>query len=237
MSNDIVTNLEHVRQRIAAACRRANRSPEEITLVAVTKTVAPERIRIAWEAGVRDFGENRVQEAAEKIPLLHDLAPRWHMIGHVQSNKAKPVVDLFAMVQSVDSAEIAERLSRRALVVGRTLSILLEMNVGQEASKFGFDVSPAEWDRTSAAIGSIVALPGLSVQGLMTVAPTATSPEQARPYFRKLRLLRDRLRSLWPQVSWVHLSMGMSDDFEVAIEEGATIVRLGRAIFGPRPVE
>jgi len=237
MSNDIVTNLEHVRQRIAAACRRANRSPEEITLVAVTKTVAPERIRIAWEAGVRDFGENRVQEAAEKIPLLHDLAPRWHMIGHVQSNKAKPVVDLFAMVQSVDSAEIAERLNRRALVVGRTLPILLEMNVGQEASKFGFDVSPAEWDHTSAAIGSIVALPCLSVQGLMTVAPIATSPEQARPYFRKLRLLRDRLRSLWPQVSWVHLSMGMSDDFEVAIEEGATIVRLGRAIFGPRPVE
>ena len=247
MDDQIAANLESVRRRIAAACQRSGRSTAEITLVAVTKTVSAEAIRSACQLGVTDMGENRVQEARDKMPLLRDLPLRWHMIGHLQSNKAGQAVDLFQCVHSVDSVEIAEHLSRRAAGRGRKLAVLLEINIAAEESKFGFRVASrlslqdalvageGGADRLLAAVQRIANLPGLDVQGLMTVAPLAPNPEPARPHFRNLRLLRDQLLHALPQRAWPHLSMGMSDDFEVAIEEGATIIRLGRAIFGPRP--
>ena len=231
---DIARNLECVRQRVAAACLRCGREKDEVTLIAVTKTVPAGRVRLACALGLTDVGENRVQEAREKMPSLSDLSLRWHMIGHLQSNKVGQVADSFHFVQSVDSVEIAVHLSRRMQGKGGALlAVLLEVNIGAEPSKSGFVVGDGAREAFLAAVGQIVRLPGLDVQGLMTVAPIATEPEQARPYFRQLRLLRDHLRSVWPQRTW-SLSMGMSDDFEVAIEEGATMVRLGRAIFGPR---
>ena len=235
MDEDIARNIEQVQQRIAAACRCVGRSPTAVTLVAVTKTVPPERIRAAWDLGIRHFGENRVQEARAKMPLLRDLPIVWHMVGHLQSNKAGQAADLFDMIESVDSVALAERLSRRVAGQGRSLPILLEVNVGAEQSKFGFSVREGESDTFLAAVEQIVALPGLDVQGLMTVAPIVADPELVRPHFRRLRTLLQELRQRWPQRSWLHLSMGMTDDYEVALEEGATIIRLGRAIFGPRP--
>jgi len=235
----IEANLGVVRATIAAACRRAGRSPQDVLLVAVTKTVAPERIRAACACGLAVLGENRVQEAQDKIGALSDLAVDWHMIGHLQGNKAGQAVRLFQCVQSVDSVELAERLSQRATAAGRRLPVLLEVNVGGEDSKFGLRLAPVA-DHASvygallAAAQCICALPGLDVQGLMTVAPLVADPELARPIFRRLRELRDGLQAALPAVDWQHLSMGMTDDYAVAIEEGATIVRLGRAIFGPR---
>ncbi len=228
MKDTIARNLETVNRRIAAACQRAARPVHDVTLVAVTKTLGADTVRLVCELGLRDIGENRVQEAHEKIVALHDLPLRWHMIGHLQGNKAALAADLFQMVQSVDSAELAERLNRRALAGGRRLPVLLEVNIGEEPAKFGFG------DDLIAAAESIVSLTGLDVQGLMTVAPMVAEPEQARVYFRRLRLLRDQLRTICPQLALPHLSMGMTDDFETAIEEGATIIRLGRALFGPR---
>ncbi len=231
---DIARNLERVHQRIAAACLRCGREQGEVTLIAVTKTVPAEHVRLACALGLTDVGENRVQEAREKMPSLSDLALRWHMIGHLQSNKAGQVADHFQFVQSVDSVEIAVHLSRRMQGKGgAVLPVLLEVNIGAEPSKSGFIVGNGAREAFMAAVEQIVRLPGLDVQGLMTVAPIEAEAEQVRPYFRQLRLLRDHLRSVWPQRAW-SLSMGMSDDFEVAIEEGATMVRLGRAIFGPR---
>jgi pyridoxal phosphate enzyme (YggS family) len=226
----IAGNLALVRRRIAAACQRAGRSPDEITLIAVTKTVSADIVRSAYALGLADVGENRVQEAREKVTALGDLPLRWHMIGHLQSNKAGQTVTLFQMLHSVDSVEIAARLSRLLVAKRMFLPVLLEVNVGGEASKSGFrpaDVAPA--------VEGIAALPGLNVQGLMTVAPLVAAPELGRPYFRQMRALRDDLRARYPSESWRHLSMGMTDDFEIAIEEGATMIRLGRAIFGARP--
>jgi PLP dependent protein len=234
---DIAHNIARVRERIAAACLRCGRDPAEVTLVAVTKTVPAERVRLACGFGLTDVGENRVQEAREKMPALHDLALRWHMIGHVQSNKAGQVADNFQFVQSVDSLELAVHLSRRMQGRGgATLPVLLEINIGAELTKSGFVVGNAGRAAFVASVEQIVRLPGLAVQGLMTVAPIASDAAQARPYFQQMRLLRDHLRTVLPQHTWNHLSMGMSDDFEVAIEEGATMVRVGRAIFGPRHV-
>jgi pyridoxal phosphate enzyme (YggS family) len=209
------------RARIAAACERAGRQPGEVTLIGVSKTVSADAIAEAVAAGLEDLGENRVQEAAEKIEALslRGITPRWHLIGHLQSNKAKTAANLFAIIHSVDSFRLAQELSRRA---GRT-AILLEVNAAQEASKFGF--APTE---VAPALSSIAALPHLDVQGLMTVAPLSDDPEAVRPVFRELRRLRDAL-------GLRELSMGMTNDFEVAIEEGATMVRVGRAIFGERP--
>jgi PLP dependent protein len=237
LHDQIAGNLAGVQQRIAAACRRAGRRVEDVTLVAVTKTVSPDHVRVAYDLGLANFGENRVQEAHEKILSLRDLPLCWHMIGHLQSNKAAQAVDLFQIVHSVDCVEIAQHLSRRALARGSRLPVLLELNIAGEASKFGFRTGAGEADLSAllADVERILTLPGLDVQGLMTVAPMTEEPEMVRPYFHRLHSLRDLLRSSYGASTLPHLSMGMTDDFEVAIEEGATMIRLGRAIFGPRP--
>jgi pyridoxal phosphate enzyme (YggS family) len=214
-------NLGVVCERIDRACRRAGRSPAEVTLIAVTKTVQPTLIEAAFEAGARYFGENRVQEAAEKIEALSHLRPRpaWHMIGHLQSNKIKPALELFDAIQSIDTVRLGQAVSRRA---DKKVTVLLEVNVAGEKTKSGFSSSSI-----IPAFDTISHLPNIEIKGLMTVAPQAISPEQVRPVFKKLRLLADALHL-------EQLSMGMTDDFEVAIEEGATMVRIGRAIFGER---
>ena len=218
----IAENLAVVRERVAEACRRAGRSPDDVTLVGVAKGFPAEAAAQAYAAGLQDLGENRVQEALDKIEALdaRDMRPRWHLVGHLQTNKAKTVAGRFAIIHSVDSVRLAQALSRRAR---ESVPILLEVNVAQEASKFGF--APHE---AASALRAVAALPNLDVRGLMTVAPLAADPETVRPIFRRLRDLRDDL-------GLRELSMGMTDDFEVAIEEGATMVRVGRAIFGPRP--
>ena len=218
---DLEENLRQLGLRITRAAQRANRTPAEITLIAVTKTIDPPLIKQAFEVGIRHFGENRVQEANSKMEQLSTLQPPpiWHMVGHLQTNKAQKAVELFDMIQSVDSVRLAEALSRHSQ---RNIPILLEVNVFGEVSKFGF--SPAE---VSSAVEQIACLPFLEIRGLMTIAPLTGNPEEVRPVFRQLRLLRDSL-------GLEHLSMGMTDDFEVAIEEGATMVRIGRAIFGER---
>ncbi len=218
----VAEQLARVRERMATACRRAGRSPDEVTLVGVSKGVPAPRVAEAHAAGLQDMGENRVQEAADKIEALagQGIRPRWHLVGHLQTNKAKTVTGLFAILHSVDSVRLAQALSRRAR---EPLPILLEVNVAQEASKFGF--TPRE---VASALRSIADLPNLDVRGLMTVAPQTDQPESVRPVFQRLRELRDEL-------GLRELSMGMTNDFEVAIEEGATMVRVGRAIFGERP--
>jgi hypothetical protein len=221
-------NLRAVRERVAAACQRAGRRPHEVTIVGVSKTFPANLVAEACRAGLADVAENRVQEAAAKIPEVRALEchPRWHLVGHLQTNKVKTAIGLFDIIHGVDSLRLAEAISRHAenLPVRQSepLSILLEVNVGGEASKFGF--RPEE---TGPALEQIARLRGLAVQGLMTVAPLVDNAEEVRPIFRELRHLRDAL-------GLRHLSMGMTDDFEVAIEEGATVVRIGRAIFGPR---
>lgn len=241
-TGDIAHNIATIRERIAVAARRANRMPDEITLIAVTKTHPPRIVRAALAAGVTDCGENRIQEAEDKIALLPDAPIRWHLIGHLQRNKAKRAATLFDMIHSVDSVRLAEALNRHveaASLVGRRLPILLQVNVSGEATKEGFALPGGLLNRTGlaefyAAVEQIVALPQLDVQGLMTVAPYSDDPETARPVFRALHGLRDDLARRFPAGSWRHLSMGMTNDFEVAIEEGATLVRVGRAIFGAR---
>ena len=220
----IAENLARVRERIEAACCRAGRSPDGVTLVGISKGFPAEAVAEAYAAGLADVGENRVQEAEAKIEALaaQGVRPRWHLVGHLQTNKAKTATELFAIIHSVDSLRLAQALSRRAR---EQVPILLEVNVAQEASKFGF--APQE---VASALSAITPLPNLDVCGLMTVAPLAGDAEAVRPVFRQLRELRDAL-------GLRELSMGMTDDFEVAIEEGATMVRIGRAIFGPRPGE
>jgi pyridoxal phosphate enzyme (YggS family) len=219
----ITERVEAVRLQIAGACLRGGRSPEEVTLVAVTKGFPPEAVREAAAAGVHHFGENRVQEAQGKLPQLADLSPRptWHMVGHLQTNKVKTALQLFDIIQSVDSLHLAEAVSRRAPPSVR-VPVLLEVNVAAEPSKYGF--SPEE---LPAKVEAVSRMPGLDVRGLMTVAPLAESQEEVRPVFHRLRELAEKL-------GLRELSMGMTDDFEVAVEEGATIVRVGRAIFGDR---
>ncbi|MFC2023342.1 YggS family pyridoxal phosphate-dependent enzyme [Chloroflexota bacterium] len=230
-------NLVVVRQRIVDAALRAGRDPEEVTLVAVTKTQPPDVILAAYQLGVRYFGENRVEEAEGKAGALPSDAA-WHMIGHIQSRKAKRVLPLFGLVHSVDSTRLASRLDRLCEAQGARLRVLLELNVSGEESKYGFGA--ADWFSDGSArrsllsaLDQIASLPHLEVVGLMTMAPIVPDPEAARTIFRHLRRIRDDLRDSIPQVSWDHLSMGMTDDFEVAIEEGATLVRVGRAIFAP----
>ncbi len=225
-------NIAQVQERIAAAERRAGRVGE-VTLVAVSKTHPAEVVAAAWRAGLRIFGENRVEEAGPKSAAVAELlgpdaAVEWHMIGHLQSRKAADVFPWAALVHSVDTAKLAARLSR-AISAGQTLPILLEVNVSGEESKAGF--RPAD---LSGAVGEIAALPGLRIEGLMTMAPIVEDAELVRPVFRDLRRLRDELAKQHPDLPWKHLSMGMTDDFEVAIEEGATLVRIGRALFGAR---
>ncbi len=219
----IAERVEAVRLRIAGACRRSGRSSDEVTLVAVSKGFTSEAVREGTAAGLRHFGENRVQEGQAKLPQLTDISPRltWHMVGHLQTNKVKTALGLFDIIHSVDSLHLAEAISRRAPQSVR-VPVLLEVNVAGEAAKYGF--SPEELPAQAEAVRR---LPGLDVRGLMTVAPMTESPEQVRPVFRRLRGLAEPL-------GLRQLSMGMTDDFEVAVEEGATIVRIGRAIFGER---
>jgi len=225
---DLETNVRAVRQRIEAACARAGRDPGSVTLVAVTKTQPPEVVCAAAEAGLSLFGENKVQEAKAKIPLCPSRL-RWHMVGHLQTNKCRDAVELFEMVQSVDSLRLAEELNRRAEQASRRLAILLEVNAVGEASKFG-----CRPDQLLADLGRINALPRLEIQGLMTVPPWAIDPEKVRPVFRQMRELKSRCEQLLG-APLPHLSMGMTGDYEVAIEEGATMVRIGTALFGARP--
>ncbi len=225
---DLTANLNELRDRIAAACERACRDPAAVTLVAVTKSQPPEVVRAAAEAGLVLFGESKVQEAKAKIPLCPGRL-RWHMIGHLQTNKCRDAVHLFEMVQSVDSLHLAEELNRRAEQAARRLPILLEANIVGEASKFGYQ--PAQ---LLADLERLNALPRLEIHGLMTVPPWTPLPERVRPVFRKLAELKRHCEQMLgaplPQ-----LSMGMTGDFEVAIEEGATMVRIGTALFGERP--
>jgi len=223
-------NIERVRERIRAACERSGRRSEDVRLIAVSKTMPPELIREAYAAGMRDFGENRVQEAAAKRQQLSDLAATWHLIGHLQSNKARLACQLFDWVESIDSLHIAERINQFAAPGGRRLPVLLEVNLGREASKFGAE--EAEVMRLAEGIGRLNAL---ELRGLMTLPPFFEDPEEVRPYFRRLRELARRIEDQnLPGVSMRELSMGMSHDFEIAVEEGATLVRVGTAIFGSR---
>ena len=229
----IAENIARVRERIAAAAGRAARNPEEITLMGVSKTFPVERIREAYAAGLRVFGENRVQEFAGKADALRDLRDtEWHLIGHLQTNKAAKAVELFNAVDSVDSVRIAERLNASAESAGKTLSVLIEINVGGEQAKSG--VAP-DSDELEQILQGAPRWGNLKIRGLMTVPPYTEDPEDSRPYFSQLRQIRDSIAAVnLPQIGMAVLSMGMSHDFEVAIEEGATCVRVGTAIFGQR---
>lgn len=216
----IRANLTAVERRIVAACDGCSRRREEITLVAVTKTFPAAAVQAAIAAGATDVGENRVQEARDKKSDVRDAA-RWHLIGHLQSNKARDAVRLFDVIHTIDSAGLAERVGRAAVAEGKRQDVLIEVNIGREAQKAGID--PAEVANVASAIRKIDAL---NLLGLMAIPPLG-EPEAMRPYFRGLRKIKEDL-------GLQHLSMGMTDDFEVAIEEGATIIRVGRAIFGSR---
>ena len=220
-------NLDSIHQRIRAVCERAGRAPESVTLMAVSKSHPPETVRAAADCGQVFFGENKVQEAKAKIPLCPGKL-RWHFIGHLQSNKVRDAVDLFEMVQGVDSLALAREISKRCEQAAKTLPILLEVNVAGEASKFGY--AP---ERLLAELNELNALPKIEIHGLMAIPPFAPVAEKARPYFRRLRELKTACEQVLgtplPQ-----LSMGMSGDFEVAIEEGTTLVRIGTALFGER---
>lgn len=224
MTGDIAHNVEGVRERIARACARAGRKPDEVILIAVSKTVDIARIEQAICAGISHFGENYYQEAREKIPAIQ--APvQWHFIGHLQRNKVRGVVPLFEWIHTVDDEELAREIDRRAQVVGRRQRVLIEVNIAREPQKYG--VFPEE---ALSLAERITQLPNVQVEGFMGMAPIVERAEQARPYFAELRRLFEQL----PEANRAHLSMGMSQDFEVAIEEGATMVRIGTAIFGPR---
>lgn len=229
---EIAANLADVRTRIGAAAERSGRRPDDVLLVAVSKTHPIEDIVAAMAAGQRDFGENRLEELWTKVEQarsLHLDAIRWHMIGNIQSRKTRDAVGPFVLIHSIDRAKIAARLSRDAEAAGNVMRVLVEVNVSGEASKHGF--TP---DELLAQAGELLALPGIDVAGLMTMAPYEAEPEATRPVFRALRSLRERLADAYPAGDWNELSMGMTNDFEVAIEEGATIVRIGSAIFGSR---
>ena len=226
--SELQENLTRIRSRIDQACERSGRQPDSVRLMAVSKNQPPERVAEAASAGLTLFGENRIQEAKVKIPLCPGQL-EWHFIGHLQSNKSRDAVSLFHVVQGVDSLALAEELQKQAIKQARSLPILLEVNVAGESSKFGWNP-----DRLLAELLQLNALPRLVVQGLMTIAPYAVDPEQVRPIFRRLRELRDRCTDLLGAPLPV-LSMGMSGDLEVAIEEGATLVRVGTALFGERP--
>ncbi len=237
----ITENIHEVRQHIEAACIKAGRQPDEVTLIAVSKTNPAEAIIEAVAAGAQHFGENRVEEAVTKIPLVNaevSKHPTWHMIGHVQSRKAKDVISLFHYVHSVDTLKLAQKFSALSVEQGKPLEVLLEMNVSGEEAKHGFVA--VNWAADEAIkrelwsqIEQVLALPGIHVRGLMTMAPIVADPEEARPVFASLARLRQAFETDF-SVKLPDLSMGMTDDYPVAIEEGATFVRVGRAIFGER---
>jgi pyridoxal phosphate enzyme (YggS family) len=224
---DLALNLNAIRRRIEAACARVGRDPGSVLLLAVTKSQPPEVVTEAAKLGLTIFGESKIQEAKAKIPLSPGLA-RWQMIGHLQSNKCRDAVELFEMIQSVDSLPLAQEINKRAEQASKKMPILLEVNGMGEASKFGYQP-----EDLLAELGRLAALPRLEIQGLMTVPPWAPEAEKSRPVFRELRELREKCERIlgYPLP---HLSMGMTGDFEVAIEEGATIVRVGTGLFGSR---
>ncbi len=225
-------NLARVQDRIRRAAERVGRSPEEIRLVAVSKTVEPERIIAALQAGVRILGENYVQEAQKKIPEV-GAGVSWHFIGHLQTNKAKAALRLFDWIHSVDRPSLAEELSRLATGQGKVLRVLLQVHLSEETTKFG-----AKEEEVLALVERVSTMGGVAVQGLMTMPPYFDEPEEARPYFVKLRRLGEKIAARKiPGITMAEYSMGMSNDFETAIEEGATLVRIGTAIFGPRPAK
>ncbi len=238
----LAERLLAVRENISAACQRVGRSNTSVTLVAVSKTQPAAAVLDAVANGQVHFGENRIEEAASKIDSVEkqtSAALTWHMIGHIQSRKAREVVSAFDWIHSVDTLKLAERCSNFAVEIGREVNVLLEVNVSGEASKAGFQAS--NWKQDSQQreslwndIRRIIKLPGLRIQGLMTMAPIVEQMEQSRPVFTALRTLRDAIAVDFPTTTWTTLSMGMTDDYLVAIEEGATMVRIGRAIFGPR---
>ncbi len=233
---EVRDRLKLVKEKINRAAERSGRSAGEIELVAVTKTVAVARIREAIEAGVRNIGENRVQEALAKHEDLSSNPPgaglpRWHMIGHLQRNKVERALSIFDLIHSVDSLSLAEEIDKRAEALGKRMDILVEVNVSGEESKFGLERS-----KVNEFLVTTSKLKNLRIQGLMTMTPFTNDPEQSRPYFRKLRCLSEEIQSgRLNNIEMRYLSMGMSQDFEVAIEEGANMVRIGSAIFGSRP--
>jgi len=228
----IAANLRSVRSRIDTAARRVGRDPSDILLVAVSKTFSAEHVRAAWRAGHRDFGENKVQEALQKMADAAEKEIRWHLIGHLQSNKARKAAAGFACIHSVDSIELVEKLDRAASDEGTSPDVLIQVDLAGETTKFG-----ASTDQARRVLDAAVAAPALRVAGLMLIPPWNEDQEQTRPWFARLRALRDAwLAAGVPAPALRHLSMGMSHDFEAAIEEGATLVRVGTAIFGKRTV-
>lgn len=233
MPSSVAVRLSRVRERIDAAARSAGRDSASIRLIAVSKTVPLAAIREAYEAGQREFGENRVQEGLQKITLSADLSIRWHLLGHLQTNKARKAVSAFAVIQSIDSVALLEKLDAAAADADRAPELLIQVDLAGEATKHG--VPPAEVPRLFDAAAACRAA---RVVGLMTLPPVPESPEEARPWFRRLRALRDRWRAEGIPASMLReLSIGMSGDFEVAVQEGATMVRVGTAIFGSRHAE
>ncbi|MEX2143094.1 MAG: YggS family pyridoxal phosphate-dependent enzyme [Anaerolineales bacterium] len=236
-AKQLEANLASIRLRIAVAARQAGRAPEEISLVVVTKGHPVGALRTLWELGIRDLGESYVQEGRSKQVELGELPGLlWHMIGHVQSRKAEDVTRHFGLVHAVDSLKLATRLDRFAAQTGKTLPVLLEVNVSGEASKHGW---PAKTDTAFQAalpeIAKVLQLPNVLVRGLMCMAPMTPTSAGSQPYFARTRALLGELKTRHPEGEWSQLSMGMSDDFEAAIREGSTLLRIGTAILGPRP--
>jgi pyridoxal phosphate enzyme (YggS family) len=226
----VASNLRSVRSRIDAAARRAGRDPSDIRLIAVSKTFSADHVRAAWGAGQRDFGENKVQEALQKIGETSDMEMRWHLIGHLQSNKAKKAATAFACIHSVDSVDLLNKLDAAAAEHGASPDVLVQLDLAGEETKFG-----ARADGARRIVDAAVGARAVRAAGLMLIPPWHDDQEQTRPWFVQLRELRDRwLADGVPQAALRHLSMGMSHDFEAAIEEGATMIRVGTAIFGKR---
>ena len=230
MAERVRERIEQVRQRMAEAARRVGRDPDEVELVAVTKTVPVARIREAVEAGVTLLGENRVQEASDKIALLNSLPVIWHLIGHLQTNKSRSAAELFELIHSLDSVKLASAMDRHGAALQKQVRVLVEVNLGGESSKTGIpeqDLVPL--------LHACRQLTHLAIEGLMAIPPYRKNPQDVRPFFRRLRQLRDQAAKACPDYPLRHLSMGMSHDYEIAIEEGATLVRVGTAIFEERP--
>ncbi len=229
MTERVKDRIERVRQRMAEAAGRVGRNPEDVELVAVTKTVPVARIREVIDAGVTLLGENRVQEASDKIALLRSFPVTWHLIGHLQTNKSRPAAELFELIHSLDSVKLAAALDRHGAALQKQVRVLVEINLGGEPSKTGLlepDLVPL--------LESCRQFTHLAIEGLMAIPPYRRNPEDVRPFFRRLRLLRDEAAKACPDYPLRHLSMGMSHDYEIAIEEGATLVRVGTAIFEAR---
>jgi len=221
--------IEQVRRRIAEAAGRSGRDPNDVQLVAVTKSVAVSQIREALDAGLKVFGENRIQEAKGKVALLSSPSIQWHLVGTLQTNKSKLAVELFDLIHSLDSVKLAASMDRHGAALRKQVRALIEVNLGGESDKSGLHES-----ELLPLLQACRAYAHLTIEGLMAIPPFHRNPQDVRPYFRRLRLLRDRAADTHPEFRLRHLSMGMSNDFEVAIEEGATLVRIGTAIFGNR---